>query len=243
MKPLLVLLTGCAFASSFTTTLLADEPAAVSVGPAVGALTSAPSSNCAPLILHTDGGYEDAVSWKSGGQVAPYWGAFAERFVGPLLICGLVYDLTQIGYYSGQPADLYIWNDHLGQPGSVRYMHLGVNLGSIATWPEISRHTIAVEGAQYQSDIFWVGIWGEWPHAVNGWFVAVDDTGPIGATPMTNIIGGIGYEPAGWQPVNTVWNDVYALGIGVLARTPNPAGIPEPQVHPGSWGRVKSLYN
>ena len=222
----------------------ADEPAA-SVGVGVGTVTPSTESDCAPLILHSDGGDENAVTWKAAGQAAPYWGAFAERFAGPLDVCALVFDLTQVGNYSDQLADVYIWNDHLGQPGSVRYMELGVALGPVGFWPSISRHTVAVAGDNFQSGVFWAGIWGEWPGATNGWFIAVDQTAPIGAAPMTNIIGGIGYDPAGWQPVSLVWEDSYALGIGIRARTIDTSGVPDSpiRVGRGSWGRVKSLYN
>ena len=132
MKQLPVLLTGCAFALVITTPLRAEDPAFVSTGPGVGALIAPPSSDCAPLIMHTDGTYENGVAWKDLGVAPPYWGAFAESFAGPLDVCGLVFDLTQLGYYVGQATDVYIWNDHLGQPGSVRYVAHDVDLGTIA---------------------------------------------------------------------------------------------------------------
>ncbi|MFN8548568.1 MAG: hypothetical protein U0527_11565 [Candidatus Eisenbacteria bacterium] len=239
----------CILVTLFVTSLAltsarAEGPSTTSIGSGTGLLTGASSSDCAPLILRTDGGYENAISWKNLGEWPPYWGAFADQFTGPLTVCGVAFDLTQIGNYNGQLANVYIWNDHLGQPGSVRYVATDLNLGEIATWPSIGRHVVEVVGGQYQPGPFWVGIWGNWPEHVNGWFMAADQSGSTGANPLTNVRAGIGFEPAGWQPVSSIvgWEAVTGLGIGILASSPNPSGVPDAPIVAGSWGKVKSLY-
>lgn len=205
-----------------------------------------PNAPCSgAVVLHGDGTYENAYAWSHGGQVAPDYGAFAERFEGSASICNIVVDLTQIGNYAGQTVDVYIWNNlqNLGQdqPGSVITLIPGSSMGPVAFWPQMSRHLISLPEAQTVTGPFWVGIWGDWPAAANAWYVAADEDGITNSgTPMTNVAPGQPY-PVGWNPTDTIWEQTNALGIGFRGDYLT-SSVPVDGVQRTTFGRVKSLF-
>ncbi len=61
------------------------------------------------LLLNADGSYENGFTWWYGGQVAPYYGAFAEGYSATGTCCGQQWAITtESGMYQGQKADAYI---------------------------------------------------------------------------------------------------------------------------------------
>ena len=186
------------------------------------------------LYLTYDGTGENGYCWGYGGMVPPYYGAFAEAYsAGVGYVCGIDLFLTQIGYHTGQGADLYVWDSDGVNPTAVLSVTAGVAIpGTIAFWPSISEHGIGITPTAVSSDFF-VGCWGNWPGTMCPWYVAVDADGMSGS-PRTNIAPGIGY-PTGWQDVAIVWGPTPSLGIGAFVSQGTP-------VRDGSWGSVKRLY-
>lgn len=238
MRQLLLIALCCASVA------VADDLA--TTGNAVGVLApqDGPGASSCPLMINSDGSYENAVTWKTGGQQPPYYGAFAECYLGPKAVCAFVADLTQIGNYTGQQADFYLWSNvrELNQdtPGGVVYMQPNVNLGAIALWPNISRHVVDLPNPVEMEGRWWTGIWGHWVGASNGWFVAADVDG-FGGCPMNNIAPGIGY-PSGWQSTSLAFGPMGALGIGVQGQTISTSDVSEAPIRLTSFGKVKALY-
>ena len=168
---------------------------------------------CADLFFHADGTYENGYAWQYGGIVAPYYGAFAECYAGPMLVCGAAFDLTQTGNASGRVMDVYVWDDNAGSPGAVNCVVTGVDPGTVGFWPSLSRHVVDLPNCNVGDD-FWVGYWGAWPNVLSGWFVGADVDGPVASCPFTNIAPGVGY-PTGWQHAEIVWGPTQSIGIGV----------------------------
>lgn len=205
-----------------------------------------PANDCpVPFHIHGDGAYDDGYAWRSGGQVAPYYGAFAESFQGSQMVCSVVLDLTQLGAYDNQPADIYLWNNvnegGTDKPSEVVALFPNQQLGPISTYPDFSRHVVVLGSEQAMDGRWWVGYWGHWPGTVNSWFIAADrDLGFSHGYPMTNIVPGIGW-PGGWQSVEIVWGETNALGIGVLSQAIT-SSVPVDGVQITTFGRVKSLF-
>lgn len=180
--------------------------------------TSPPTGEggCGTLLMNSDTTYENGYAWKYGGIVAPYYGAFAEQYRVDLQpVCSLVLDLTQIGTQDGQTLDAYVWDSYQDRPGLVINVAVGKDPGPVALWPSISRHVISMPADDCPVGDAWVGYWGNWPLATEGWFVGADLDGFGGmAPPATNIAPGIGY-PTGWNNVSIVWGPTQALGIGL----------------------------
>ncbi len=83
-----------------------------SIGPGHGiAPQRGRTSPCpgATLLQNADGSYENGYTWWYGGQVAPYYGAFAEGYNTIGTVCGQQWAITtESGMYFGQKADAYI---------------------------------------------------------------------------------------------------------------------------------------
>ena len=191
----------------------------VSLGYSTETTISEPDTRaCSSGALHYNhnGSFENGYAWQYDGVVPPYYGCFGEAYdLGAVTVhCG-AYWLTQIGYFTGQRADCYVWEGGVTRPpGAVVGVVTGVLFSGIAYWPSISQHdvdlNIDVTGE------FTVGYWGNWPGSGPcGWYVAADLDGEQGH-PWTNIAPGIGY-PTGWQDPSIVWGYTPALGIGVWA--------------------------
>jgi len=192
---------------------------------------------CPPstLMVNYDGTGEHGYCWQYGGMVAPYYGAFAEGYAGPVLVCGVALYLTQIGYYTGQRTDLYVWDSDGVNPTNVLTMMAAVSVpGSIAFWPSISQHDMLVTETPVGTTFF-VGYWGNWPGGGPcPWYIAADLDG-FGGLPRTHIAPGIGY-PTGWNDVSIVWGPTMAIGIGAWTKPITPT-------EDKTWGSIKQLYH
>jgi hypothetical protein len=206
-------------------------------------------SDCGWLKLNSDQSYEQAYAWMYAGNVPPYYGAFAECFQQQdREVCALVLDLTTISGHTSVPLDAYVWEDDGGVPGAVLCLTPNVDPGPIGVWPDVSRHVIELQTPCYPEGTWWMGEWGHW-NASPHWWVAADlgDPGPEDGCPYTNIAPGAGF-PSGWQHVDVVFAQYFghtkAMGIGMLARTMLPTGVPVAggRGELASWGKVKALY-
>ena len=110
----------------------------------------------------------------------------------------------------------------------------GVAVGTIAFWPSISQHDVAM--GCVVCDEFTLGYWADfsWRTRDLGWFIAIDQNGP-GGHPWTNIAPGIGF-PTGWHDPEVVWGATQSLGFGVYF---GPGASP---VEEATWGEIKSLF-
>lgn len=191
---------------------------------------------CGTFNLNADGSYENGFTWEYDCVQPPDWGAFAECYSGSgnTEVCSVVLDLTQIGNWSGQRADIYVWADAGGIPGNVVCSSPGYNPGNIATWPVISRHLAFLSGCCVDGN-FWVGYWGNWPGQQAAWYVGADLDG-FGGCPFTNVAPGAGF-PTGWNNVSVIWGPTQAIGIG--AETNPCSGTPTKN---STWGAIKRQF-
>ncbi len=209
-----------------------------SVGVGHGKIKSGPRTNpCGgTLLLNADGSYEDGFTWWYGGQVAPYYGAFAEGYNATGICCGQQYALTTLtGMFVGQKLDAYLWNSDGCNPTSVIGVDTGISISAPGIWPIVTLHDIDTSDESVNGSFF-VGYWGEWPGMIAGWYCGADLNG-LGGIPRTNIAPGIGY-PTGWNDVSVIWGPIQAMGIGayVVTAYPVPVSIQ-------TWGGIKNLYH
>jgi len=210
-----------------------------SVGAGHGKLASGPRVNPCPgsaLVHNFDGSAENGYAWGYGGVMPPDFGSFAEGYDLETHICGVQLALTQVGYESGQPIDVYVWEMdwECGIPGAVLSLATPVVVSGVAYWPSYSLHDVDTPDVFAQSCFV-----GYWPR---GWvgqgqaFYCVADLDGFGGLPRTNIAPGIGY-PTGWQDPSIVWGPTQALGLGAYV-----AVAPVPTV-PTTWGKIKAMYH
>ncbi len=215
--------------------------AAGSVGVGHGVIRPGSRTNpCAgsTFMLNSDGSYENGYTWWYGGQVAPYYGAFAEGYNATGSVCGQQYALTtSSGMFNCQKLDAYLWNSDGNNPTSVIHVDPGINISQPAVWPEFALTDINTTDVRISGNFF-VGYWGEWPGAMAGWYIGADLDG-FGGQPRTNIAPGVGY-PTGWNDVSLIWGPTQAIGIGAYVLTGPPPPVP---VSIQTWGRIKSLYH
>ncbi len=191
----------------------ADKAATAATGAGQGILVPGERGNCPFDLFNADGSYENGYAWQYGGIVAPEYGAFADCYNGPLSVCGVLLDLSQVGNQNGQTLDAYIWDDAAGSPGAVACVVVGVDPGPVAFWPSLSRHLIDLGVTCETTGNLWAGYWANWPGSVAGWFIGADTDG-FGGCPYTNYAPGIGF-PTGWGNVSAAWGPTQALAIGV----------------------------
>lgn len=176
-------------------------------------ISSGDQDDCGPRLEHNhDGSMENGYCWGFGGIVPPYYGAFAEAFdLGPTTLrCG-AYWFTQIGYYTGQPTDFYVWEGGITDPpGGVLAVVPGVTGLDIPFWPECGRSDIEFD-LEVDGE-FTVGSWADFSQEVCGYYVCADENGPEGH-PWVNFAPGIGY-PTGWHHVSMLFPDCVSMGIG-----------------------------
>ncbi|MFN8548190.1 MAG: hypothetical protein U0527_09585 [Candidatus Eisenbacteria bacterium] len=200
-----------------------------------GTLNSAADGGCGTLLFNSDGSYENGYAWKYHGIVPPDYGSFAECFtVDYSVVCSAVFDFTQVGFQGDATMDVFLWDDAGGVPGNVICTLFGVQPGTIAIWPNLSRHTIPIVCECFDG-AFWVGYWANWPGGFAHWYVGADLDGP-GGCPLTNVAPGIGF-PTGWTNVSQIWGPTQALGIGCETVDCSPVPVRE-----SSFGEVKRLY-
>ena len=196
------------------------------------------------LYEHHGNRFAHAGAWQGDGIELPYYGALAEAFdLGRGTIhCGAFW-LTEAGNFSGQTADLYVWDGGIGTPpAGVLYMLPGHVFTNVAAWPDIGQSDapmqVPVSGA------FTIGYWGNWPGDQCGYYVGHNYWSQIGH-PWTCIAPDLQY-PSGWNHPSIVvgWEDVESLGIGVYFGGSSGVGdeIAEAPVPESStWGAVKAL--
>ncbi len=176
--------------------------------------------DCDQVLKNHDGNFENLYGWAFDAVVAPDGGAFAEQFSGPFEICEIQLFLTQTGNQSGQTLDIFIWqDDHTGNPGELVAQLTGIDPGPVTMWPGVSLHSIPLT-ATVEGD-WWVGVWGNWPDAEIGWYLAADENGPGEGDSSTMIVPGQGF-PTGWNHPGTVptWSGCQSLGIQVQGAPP-----------------------
>ncbi len=231
----------CPIAKRYTRGLSQAGRTARSVGVGHGKIKAGPRTNpCSgsTLLLNADGSYENGFTWWYGGQVAPYYGAFAEGYTATGFVCGQQWAITsETGMYSGQKADAYLWNSDGTNPTSVINVDYGMTVSTPAIWPSFTLADINTTD-EVSPGNFFVGYWGEWPGAIAGWFIGADLNG-YGGMPRTNIAPGIGY-PTGWNNVCVIWGPTQAIGLGAYVMEGPPPPVP---VSIQTWGRIKSLYH
>ncbi len=193
------------------------------------------SGDCseATVFKNHDGTVENAYGWIYNGVTPPDFGAFAECFQGDAEICEVQFFFSQIGGYSGQDLDVYVWEDSgVDSPGAVVAMLPGVEAGSVALWPNVSQHTYSISASV--SDRWWVGYWGDWPDEEAGWFIAADETGPGGCS-RTRVSPDSGF-PTGWEHPSVVpsWESCRSLAIQVVA-TENTTDVLSTPLAAGGW--------
>jgi hypothetical protein len=192
------------------------------------------------LTAHHGGSFENAYCWQLSGCVPPYGGAFGEGFEGPAYLeCAAIW-AAQIGAYTGQPFDIYVWQGGVtGTPGVVLYTAPGATLSNVGMWPAVGQSNIALGYYASESE-FTLGFWADNRVQQCPWYVASDTNGPAGH-PWTDIVPGIGF-PSGWRSPAVVggWGPVTSLGIGYYtletAVTPRPADGQALRVLPARGG-------
>ncbi|MEZ4647764.1 MAG: hypothetical protein R3E97_03095 [Candidatus Eisenbacteria bacterium] len=187
-----------------------------------------------PLVLGFDGTVENGVQWRGTGVQEDYVGAFGQAFdLGPGIIRCAAYWLTEIGSYTGQTSDLYVWAGGVdGEPDAVLALVPDVVFSNVPLWPEVGENRVAIDLAV--DGPFTVGCWGRWPgESPGGYYVGVDQDGALGPA-WTNVALDIGYPP-GWQHPSVAWADVTNMAIGVVF---DDAPVPVTET---SWGQIKAL--
>ncbi len=181
-------------------------------------VVSAGGDNCTGTLMVNHGGsFENGYCWQFSGCVPPYGGSFGEGFQGPAFLECAAFWATQIGSYSGQPFDLYVWEGGVsGAPGAVLFTATGATLSNVPMWPVVGQSDVSL-GYYVSAAEFTLGFWADNRTAQCPWFVASDTNGPAGH-PWTHIAPGTGF-PSGWQSPAVVagWGPVTSLGIGYYA--------------------------
>jgi hypothetical protein len=198
------------------------------------------SDDCwATLYYNHDNSFENGFCWQYGGVVpGTTSGAFGEGFDmsfpdGCIVQCIDLW-VTQIGNFSGQPLDLYLWEGGVySPPGNVIIVITGVTLSNVPLWPALGQNAIAFGGGAMGP--FTVGFWADFSAQACQWYIGCDQDG-FGGYPWTNIAPGLGY-PTGWQNPAVVWGICQSLGIGIH-------GLEGPisPVQSVTWGAIKKLF-
>lgn len=201
------------------------------------AMRASPRDDCsaAELTYNYDGSIENGYCWDMGGVSPPYYGAFAEAYdLGPGCVVCAAYWFTQVGYFSGNAMDAYVWDGGVtGEPGSVLCLVPGFVPENIPYWPECGQNDIAI--ACPVSAQFTVGWWADWsPEFQCEWYICSDESGPV-RHPWTCVQPGVGY-PSSWQHAYEVFPGCSSMAIGVyFSSEPSP-------VESRSWGAIKFLF-
>jgi hypothetical protein len=190
--------------------------------------------DCGRELLHADGAFETGVMWTWHGFHTPDWGAVAECYSGSIDVCGETIYLTGEGFQLGTIADLYVWQDADGAPGSVLSVTHDVRVGTACYWPLVCRFPVTLHSPCRTGDRWWIGFYST-NFADESAFLGVDLDGPAGC-PMAHVPEGIGL-PSGWQPASVLWGPMQSFGIGALVND-----VPPTPVRGSTWGSVKALY-
>jgi hypothetical protein len=189
------------------------------------------------ILQNWDGSAENGYCWQFAGVVEPDYGAWAECYISTFVVIQQWHHyFTQTGYYIGQQADFYLWDDAGGIPGNVIQV-VRTAPGPIPFWPEVGAIKIPLDPPiKVEVPVWYVGFWPVWPGESCGWFVAADEDGFPGCR-LTKIAPGIGY-PTGWQDCTIVgtFAGCQSLGLGAWVKD-------QPTPSQGStWGQIKALF-
>jgi hypothetical protein len=191
-------------------------------------------------IPNDDGSYENGYAWSYAGEVAPYYGAWAEGYSldpGDAGVCGMKFALTQVGAQDGWVMDVYVWDASGSNPNNVLSVTPCVDPGPIGMWPAITQHDVDINDETTPTNYF-VGWWGYWVDQATGWYVASDENGFGGGLPRTNIAPGIGF-PTGWNHPNVVSTFAGCMDLGIAVYE----GVVGPTpVEKTTWGRIKNMF-
>ncbi len=185
----------------------------------------------------------DAIGWGWEGIQPPYYGAFGEAYdLGEGTIDCATLWVTQMGDFTGQSVDLYVWDGGIdGPPGVVLALMPDRICENVPFWADIGQNDfpwgVPVEGP------FTVGYWGNWPGEVCGFLIAHDMS--CSGHPWTYVAPGIGYG-TGWIDPSDVWGVVSSLGLGGFfsPRTSSVEDFPAPDgsTQASTWGSIKRLF-
>ncbi|MBU1700113.1 MAG: hypothetical protein KJ970_07800 [Candidatus Eisenbacteria bacterium] len=246
MKRLLSFMAALSLCSGLASTRVsAEDGNATSLGYHAGTqIIPRPEEICpgTTFLQNDDESFENGYCWRYGGCVPPNYGAWAECYDADY-VCGIQLMLTQVGNFSGQSIDIYVWDyDADGNPppgpdpGNVLYMISGLIPDPPALWPEISQHNYQV--CTFTNGPHFVGYWGNWPSGSCAFFTAADENGFGIGCPRTRVTAGSAYG-TGWVPVNLAFPNCLDLGIREYA------GMGDCQPTPNrstNWGMIKALY-
>jgi hypothetical protein len=188
------------------------------------------------LLIVWDGSAENGYCWQFSGVVEPDYGAWAECYGGRYVVHQWHFYFTQTGYYIGQQADWYVWDDAAGIPGNVMQV-VRMAPGPIPFWPDVGAVKIPLDPPMViDMPIWYVGYWPVWPGEGCGWFVASDEDGFVGCR-LTKFAPGIGY-PTGWGDCSIVgtFAGCQSLGLGVWVKEDV---VPTQE---STWGQIKTLF-
>ncbi len=186
------------------------------------------------LFYHHDNTFENGYAWQLGGIVPPYGGAFGESFsLGEgTVVCGAFWT-TQVGSYSNQALDIYIWKNANGVPDDVEALFpISGIFDNVPFWPSVGQSNVAIGWSlDYE---FTIGFWSA--DAVDGalLYIGADMDGPGPGYPWTYIVAD--GQPQGWQNPSVVWGATASLGFGVyFSDEVSP-------VESSTWGAIKQLF-
>lgn len=217
----------------------------VMLGPGPGVVAEMPGDFPREEFVYwenCDGTFDNGYCWDIMVLEEPYYGGFAEGFVGPAEVVGMRVYLASISYTSVDDVDLFVWTAGIPGPGAVVAVVPDLVEG-IPMWPDVGAYDFDIAADVGQR--FYVGIWDD-PELGGcpwSWFIAADEDGP-GGSPWTFIGPGWGY-PEGWQDPSMVWGHTASLGLGVYVR--GAAGVDDspsnrqPAESP-TWGQIKAVF-
>lgn len=190
-------------------------------------------------IAYDDGIAEGRYTWEGYSLSYDLYGCFATRMSAsgyPCQIDFVKFGFTREAYSDGNTYwHFVVLGDDNGNPNEGDILYESAEIAtvgmSIPLWPDIHWYQFTLPGAKgvTANDDFWVVCHGSWYGQVNGWFIAVDETG-----------GGIGRDLtktfSGWMPTG----DVYGWDGGDLfirAEVDIPIGLGSV-----SLGAIKASY-
>lgn len=188
------------------------------------------------LLFHHDETFENGYAWRYNGVAPPYYGSFGEGFAmgGNATIQCIALWLTQVGGYSDEICDVYIWEGGVTtEPGAVLSVLYDVEPGPPAIWPDISQHDVDIPDYAVNDGELTVGYWPNWPGGYASFYCSADLDGP-GGNPWTCLAPASGYG-TGWADPSVVWGPTESMGLGFYYDVPTPAGS-------ATWGAVKRLF-
>jgi len=214
----LLAVVGIASASDFTDVGYTTEP---------GIVYGSNTDDCTGTLVYShDGSFENGLMYWYTGVATPYVGTFGMAYdcTGQNIQCAAFW-LTDVGYYAGQTADVYLFEGGIsGPPGAVLQVMTGFDPGAPATWPSVSQHDADIPDYVATGEVT-IGHWGNWPGAAGGWYMGMD----------TNGFGGYHwvFTTAGWGQDAGYGEQAWGIGYYFGGTTP---------AESKTWGAIKALF-